>query len=263
VTTPLLLANFPAGERPADGAGFAQELAGLVLALQDEHADPAASLAVVAEAAAKILPGADSTAVVAVSRQGYLRVQARCGGLAAAVADLQNELGEGPARAASRRLERVLVPDTAGERRWPWFGRRAAALGAAGLLAAPLSARAEETGSLALLLVSATPGALDDESARLATAFATHMSIALAAAQTRRQLGDALLGRDVIGQAKGILMERYKISALEAFDLLVVPSQAVNQKLRLVADHLTATGELLTPSSPGARTRPGEPAGTR
>jgi GAF domain-containing protein len=244
VTTPLLLANCPADERPADGAGFAQELAGLVLALQDEHADHAASLAAVAEAAAKILPGAASTAVVAVSRQGYLRVQARCGRLAAAVVDLQNELGEGPARAASRRLERILVPDTAGERRWPWFGRRAAALGAAGLAAAPLSARAEETGSLALLLVSATAGALDEESARLATAFATHVSIALAAAQARRQLGVALLGRDVIGQAKGILMERHRMTADEAFALLSRVSQNTNIRLRDVAGELCQTGAL-------------------
>lgn len=54
----------------------------------------------------------------------------------------------------------------------------------------------------------------------------------------------ALESRDVIGQAKGILMERYKISDREAFDLLVMASQRTHHKLRAVAEELTATGEL-------------------
>jgi hypothetical protein len=43
-------------------------------------------------------------------------------------------------------------------------------------------------------------------------------------------------------------MERYKITGIQAFGLLVASSQAVNRKLRDIAEHLVATGELLTPS---------------
>jgi len=50
--------------------------------------------------------------------------------------------------------------------------------------------------------------------------------------------------RDLIGQAKGILMERYKITGNQAFSLLIRASQNTNMKLRDIADHLTATGEL-------------------
>jgi AmiR/NasT family two-component response regulator len=50
--------------------------------------------------------------------------------------------------------------------------------------------------------------------------------------------------RDVIGQAKGILMERQRLSAGEAFDLLRRASQRLNRKLAEVAQHLTETGEL-------------------
>jgi AmiR/NasT family two-component response regulator len=54
----------------------------------------------------------------------------------------------------------------------------------------------------------------------------------------------ALSTRDVIGQAKGILMERQRLSAGDAFDLLRRASQRMNRKLVDVAEHLTETGEM-------------------
>jgi AmiR/NasT family two-component response regulator len=69
----------------------------------------------------------------------------------------------------------------------------------------------------------------------------------MTAARKEAGLLTALDSREMIGQAKGILMERYKITGVEAFGLLVASSQAVNRKLRDVAEHLVTTGELLTP----------------
>jgi AmiR/NasT family two-component response regulator len=57
----------------------------------------------------------------------------------------------------------------------------------------------------------------------------------------------AVSRRDIIGQAKGILIERYKISGQEAFRLLVVASQSTNIKLYDVADYLVNSGELASP----------------
>ena len=51
-------------------------------------------------------------------------------------------------------------------------------------------------------------------------------------------LREALENRDVIGQAKGILMERHGISADEAFGRLVRISQDTNVKLHTVAEQL-------------------------
>ena len=59
-----------------------------------------------------------------------------------------------------------------------------------------------------------------------------------------RDLQQALLSRDVIGQAKGILMERLKVTPEDAFDLLRRSSQQLNTKLREVARGLTESGEL-------------------
>jgi hypothetical protein len=65
------------------------------------------------------------------------------------------------------------------------------------------------------------------------------------AAETKcEQLEQAVASRDVIGQAKGILMERHKLTPDAAFDMLRQASQHLNIKLRDVATTLADTGEL-------------------
>jgi AmiR/NasT family two-component response regulator len=54
---------------------------------------------------------------------------------------------------------------------------------------------------------------------------------------------EAFAHRDLIGQAKGILMERFRLSADEAFDALRCCSMMTNRKLREVAEDLARTGE--------------------
>jgi len=86
--------------------------------------------------------------------------------------------------------------------------------------------------------------ALPRELAELArTLLSVSAAIAGAAAQIR-QLHTALDSRDVIGQAKGILMERYRLTPDGAFALLARASQDTNVKLREVADELCRTGTL-------------------
>jgi AmiR/NasT family two-component response regulator len=104
----------------------------------------------------------------------------------------------------------------------------------------------------ALNLYSLTPGALDARDRDLTLVLAAHASTALAATQAceatdleAAQLREALRSRDVIGQAKGILMERRGITAQEAFDILRRTSQDLNVKLAQVAETLAARrGEL-------------------
>ena len=92
---------------------------------------------------------------------------------------------------------------------------------------------------------------------------AAHASMAARAVEERgnlQRLGNdlqqALLSRDVIGQAKGILMERLKITPEDAFDVLRHASQHLNVKLRELAREITETGELPKPApSPSTRNR--------
>ena len=97
----------------------------------------------------------------------------------------------------------------------------------------------------ALNYYSRTPGGLDDADRDVALVFATHAAVALRGAQVMEaaelrasQLGEAVRSRDVIGQAKGILMERRGLTADEAFDTLRRTSQDLNVKLRDLAQTL-------------------------
>jgi AmiR/NasT family two-component response regulator len=74
--------------------------------------------------------------------------------------------------------------------------------------------------------------------------FAAHAAVAMAEARQLEHLTRAMATRDVIGQAKGILMERHKLTADQAFGVLTKASQQTNVKLIDVALALTDTGLL-------------------
>ncbi|MFF2109268.1 GAF and ANTAR domain-containing protein [Rhodococcus koreensis] len=87
----------------------------------------------------------------------------------------------------------------------------------------------------ALNLHSGRPNAFDDRAVSIGGTLATHAAIALIASQREEQFRDALASRDTIGQAKGILMQRYSIDVDEAFAILVRRSQHANMPLNEVA----------------------------
>ena len=106
------------------------------------------------------------------------------------------------------------------------------------------------------------PDAFSDEAQEIGLILAAHASMAAGAVRERGALQDlaqnldkALLSRDVIGQAKGILMERLKIGPEDAFDVLRRSSNRLNQKLHAVALRVAETGEFDT--SGRSTTRPG------
>jgi GAF domain-containing protein len=240
---------YDAARQQVDGAWLARELAGLTVAVNREHADEAAVLSLITAAAMRLIPGADGAAIVVPASGPGLEIRAARGDLPRAVAELQLELGAGPCLDAGTWTGQILLPDTAADSRWPTFGERAAAIGARGIACTPLVTDGSRFGIL--LLVSKSAGALGAPGATLAAAFAAHASLALAGAEARRQFSVALSGRDVIGQAKGILMERFRMTADAAFALLAGASQETNTKLRDVAGELCRTGSLPAPARTG------------
>lgn len=152
----------------------------------------------------------------------------------------QYSTGQGPCVEAIRTGQNVHVVLNEEVQRWPDFVRDATEMGAASVLSTPLYARESVIGSLNIYSSEASPFGADDQ--ELALAFAGHASVVLANAaafMTRdlvnHQLQEALASRDLIGQAKGILMARKGCSSDEAFDVLRRASQRVNRKLRDVA----------------------------
>ena len=110
---------------------------------------------------------------------------------------------------------------------------------------ASVSVRLTSACPVGALNLHLTRDALDDPSARMRTQqcarmFVAYASLALGAAYQLEQLEDALIRRDVIGQAKGILMHRYDVDAEEAFARLRRASQTTNTKLHDVAAWLVA-----------------------
>jgi GAF domain-containing protein len=109
----------------------------------------------------------------------------------------------------------------------------------------PLTVNDARIGTLSLY--ASEPNVFGDHEIRVASLLATSAAIVLVDAQRTENLRAALDTRDVIGQAKGILMERHRISPERAFGLLVTASQRSNRKLAAVAEELTRTGELPSP----------------
>lgn len=157
-----------------------------------------------------------------------------------AVDATQYATGQGPCVEAIRTGQKVHVVLSEEAWRWADFVRDATELGAASVFSSPLHARDTVIGALNIYSSDASPFGADDQ--ELALSFAGHASVVLANAaafMTRElvngQLKEALASRDLIGQAKGILMARKGCDADEAFDVLRRASQRVNRKLREVA----------------------------
>jgi GAF domain-containing protein len=163
---------------------------------------------------------------------------------------LQQKLGDGPCINAARHQCTFRIEDTRRDQRWPEFAAEAARLNVRSMLCVPLWAHERCLGALSLYADQAA--AFTDLHERVTTLLATFAALALAEAQRAEQLQDALSNRDVIGQAKGILMERHGVTADAAFGVLSRVSQAENLKLAEIARRLAETGKLPGAAAPDA-----------
>ncbi len=220
---------------------LADRLSELARQLQDED-DVQATLDAIVHGAATTVPGAEQASLSVI--QGHERVSTRASTaeLPRAVDRAQYDSGQGPCLDTLYEQRTVRLSDTRHEQRWPDFTRRARALGVGSMLAVQLYVDGGDLG--ALNLFSTDRDAFGDDAEHIALLFASHAAVAMAGAQRQEQLRQGLDTRDLIGQAKGILMERYKISGDAAFRVLVRYSQNSNRRLHLVAEQLVTSREL-------------------
>ena len=152
---------------------------------------------------------------------------------------IQAELREGPCISAAITDRTVRVDDLDNEKRWPEYRRRAVAeTPIRSVLSFQLFADTTTIG--ALNLFADQPHAFDVHAEDVGVVFATHAALAWNKVKKDKQFHSALANRDVIGQAKGILMERFGIDAVAAFDLLKRLSQESNTKLVDIAEQVTS-----------------------
>lgn len=198
----------------------------------------------VVHGARQAVPGADLVSITLRSPAGYT-TPVETDALATRLDEIQYRLDEGPCVEATRTagLGLTFSADLGRHGEYPRFGREAARLGVHSVLAVGLFPHGGDAPRMgALNIYSHEVGGLDELDRDIALVLAAHAATALAATTVcsaaeleLAQLRQALDSRDVIGQAKGILMERRRISADEAFDVLRAASQSLNVKLTQVA----------------------------
>ncbi|GAA1298545.1 GAF and ANTAR domain-containing protein [Saccharothrix xinjiangensis] len=196
----------------------------------------------IVRAAVETIPGARHAGVMTVVGKREVRTVSVTDDLPRQVDQVQFETGQGPCLTALYLDRTISVPDLAADTRWPRFTSRARSLDVGSMLSFQLFVEGDDLG--ALNLYAPEPRSFDEDSLHVGLLFASHSAVALAEAQQRDRLTQAAHTRDLIGQAKGILMERYTINADQAFSVLVRVSQQNNRKLRDLAEELATTGKL-------------------
>ena len=231
-------------EQADEVAELEQGFSALAVALFISDSVPATLQAIV-DLAVETVDGCDAAGTL-VHQEGRLVGASVTSELVAELDAAQIEAGEGPCLDAAESAVTFYAADLLDETRWPRFRRVAVDLGFRSVLAYPLL----DDRKSALNLYSHLPSAFGATGRAQGLLFATLARIALGTAEERASeeartgnLHQALRTREIIGQAQGILMERERITADQAFTVLRRASQALNVKLRDVAEKLVETGE--------------------
>lgn len=216
----------------------ADEMAEMALGLYDEPG-PVETVERVCDYALKAID-CDYAGVIFLHRKkGAIETIAATDPLIEKLDQIQMEIGQGPDIEALNNRLSVIVSDTQLERRWPQWAEMVASAGIRSLLNIRLHTSDETLGTLNLY--SREPDKFDTDDQAAAHIIARHAAVAIAAARKEENLWRAVDARNLIGQAQGILMERFNLDADKAFQVLVRYSQHNNVKLHDVARNVVET----------------------
>jgi transcriptional regulator with GAF, ATPase, and Fis domain len=216
----------------------------------------------VADLTKTVMPGRPETSVTLLVKDRPTTVVST-GQWATDLDETQYERGHGPCLHAARTGELTEIADTRTETRWPDYVGRAAKRGNLSSLSIPLVLDEDGQVTGALNIYARSSQAFDEDSRAVAARVGPCAAVAvgnLYAYQSARNLADnlqaALESRAVIDQAKGVLIERHKLTPDQAFQLLAQASMSTNRKVRDIADDLVRTGELPVAAPRGDSKRP-------
>jgi GAF domain-containing protein len=187
----------------------------------------------------ELLPGADTCGVLLVSKGGMFESLSGTSELIYEVDRLQEKHNAGPCVEAATNEVIVRTDDFETETRWPNYSREVCTLGVRSGISFKLYTGDRTAG--ALNVFSRKPNSFGTDAEVIGSILAAHAAAAILASRESEGLQTALLSRDLIGQAKGILMERYDIDAVGAFDMLRKLSQQMNVRLAEVAQRVVDT----------------------
>lgn len=193
------------------------------------------TLAAVTAAAVEYIDGVDYADVMLVREQSF-ESWAPTAPLVTELDAVQLRFDEGPCLHSARTDTVVHCPDLGDDARWPRFAAAAVDAGVRRMMSFPLYRNRHGGG--ALNLMGRGTAAVDREGQAIAATLATHAAIALIAAERLYQFETALASRDLIGQAKGIVMERFHLDADAAFTLITRLSQETNTPVKTLAGRI-------------------------
>ena len=195
------------------------------------------TLQTIVEVARNSVPGFDQVGISTIHKDGRIETRAYEGDLVLRLDEIQYDLREGPCMDTLQGKPVAVAPTLKDDHRWPRYVPEAIELGVQSQLAVRLYL--DNEGTLGgINLYSTTSAHVSQDAEAIAQLFATHAALALGHAPEREHLNDALQTRKVIGEAIGIVMERYEIGEDRAFAFLVRASSHRNIKLRAVAQEL-------------------------
>jgi GAF domain-containing protein len=196
-------------------------------------------LADVTAAAMTLIPGVDVAGVLLVGKNGSFDTVAATSDLMFKIDELQMRYLEGPCVQAA--LDEIVVrtDDFRNEPNWPNYSPKMVELGVRSGLSFKLYTADRTAGALNLFAFE--PRLWDTEAETIGMVLAAHAAAAILASRQGDQLQSALSTRDRIGQAKGIIMERFGIDDVRAFAMLRQLSQDGNTKLTDVAQRVIDT----------------------
>jgi GAF domain-containing protein len=189
--------------------------------------------------AKELIPGVDTAGVLLVGKNGKYESLAGITDLPHQLDDFQMTYDEGPCVQAAIDDLIVRTEDFRTEDRWPKYAPAAVELGVLSGLSVKLYTADRTAGALNLFAFK--PHAFDAEDETVATVLAAHAAAAILASRHGEQLQSALTTRDRIGQAKGIIMERFGVDDVRAFEMLKRLSQDSNTRLTDIAQQVIDT----------------------
>ncbi|OJZ67131.1 GAF and ANTAR domain-containing protein [Mycolicibacterium diernhoferi] len=193
----------------------------------------------VSAAALELIPGVDAAGVLLIGKERTFETVPKDARLTTELHRLQMQYDEGPCVQAALDDLIVRTDDFRTEDRWPRYAPACVEIGVLSGLSFKLYTSDRTAG--ALNLFGFQPNVWRGEAETIGVVLAAHAAAAILASQEGQQLEAALSTRDRIGQAKGIIMERYKVNDVQAFEMLRQVSQESNTKLVQVAQQVIDT----------------------
>ncbi len=213
-------------------------IAEIVHELHSRHdADADTVIAELVEHAAVEIPGAEYAGVTVTRNARHIDTPAATHKWPVLLDEIQQRHREGPCLTAAWEEMTIHVADLETDHRFPLYRRDALEqTPIRTIMAFQLFIAGETMGALNVYAEKAH--AFTPQSREIGLIFASHSSVAWNSARRDEQFRQALSSRDTIGQAKGMIMERYGVDAVQAFGLLRKLSQEANIPLIRIATEL-------------------------